>query len=190
MGGARARRRGPVPSAGANAEAQIEIPLRDAVLGAEREVRVDGRTLRVKIPAGVTDGSQIRLAGQGVRGAYGGPAGDLYLRVRLAPHPYVRREGRDLYLDLPVTVPEAVLGAEVTLPTFDGAVRLKIPAGAQSGTQLRLRGRGIPDLAGGRRGDLYTVVKIVLPELSERLRRLARETEGLYKGDPRASISL
>ena len=183
-----ARRRGPAP--GAHAEAEIEIPLRDAVLGAERDLRIDGRTLRVKIPAGVTEGSQIRLAGQGGAGQHGGAAGDLYLRVRLAPHPQVRRDGKDLYLDLPVTVPEAALGADVTLPTFEGPVRLKVPAGAQSGTRLRLRGKGVPDLRGGTRGDLYAVVKIVLPEPSERLDRAARELEGLYKGDPRAAISL
>lgn len=190
-GGARGRvRRGPVPTRGAHAEAEIAIPLRDAVTGAERDIRLDGRTLRVKIPAGVTDGSQIRLAGQGGQGAHGGAAGDLYLRVRLEEHPHVRRDGKDLYLDLPVTVPEAALGAEVTLPTFEGAVRLKVPAGSQSGTQLRLRGKGLPDLRGGPRGDLYAVLKIVLPERSDRLAGAVKPLEALYEGDPRAGISL
>jgi curved DNA-binding protein len=191
FGGARPRaRRGPVASAGADAEAEIAIDLRDAVLGAERDLRVDGRTLRVRIPAGVTDGSQIRLAGQGGRGAHGGPAGDLFLKVKLREHPHVRREGKDLLVDLPVTVPEAVNGAEVRLPTFEGPVSLRVPAGSQSGTRLRLRGKGVPDLRGGTRGDLYAVIQVVLPEASDALRRAVRPLEGMYEGDPRAGISL
>jgi curved DNA-binding protein len=180
----------PFPEEGANAEAELEVTLREAVLGGEREVRVDGRTLRVKIPPGVTDGSQIRLAGQGGAGAHGGRPGDLFLRVRLAEHPLLRREGKDLTLDLPVTVPEAVDGAEVTLPTFEGPVRFRIPAGAQSGKRIRLRGKGLPDLRGGARGDMYAIVRIVLPEPSEKLEKAARALEALYKEDPRASISL
>jgi curved DNA-binding protein len=190
-GGRGARgRRGPVPAAGGDARARIEIELRDAVLGAERDVRVDGRTLRVRIPAGVSDGAQIRLAGQGGAGAHGGPSGDLFLEVKLREHPHVRREGKDLAVDLPVTVPEAVNGAEVRLPTFEGPVRLRVPKGAQSGMRLRLRGKGLPDLRGGERGDLYAVVQVVLPAESEALRKAARSLEGLYEGDPRAGISL
>jgi curved DNA-binding protein len=190
-GGGRARgRRGPIPRPGASAEAEIAVDLRDAVLGAERDIRIDGRTLRVKIPPGVADGSQIRLAGQGGPGAHGGASGDLYLKVRLRPHPHVRREEKDLYLDLPVTVPEAALGAEVTLPTFEGQVRLTVPAGSQSGKLLRLRRKGLPDLRGGERGDLYAVVKIVIPAASEGLRRAVKPLEELYEGDPRAGISL
>jgi curved DNA-binding protein len=186
----RGRARAPRAAAGADVEAEIAIPLRDAVLGAERDVRVDGRTLRVKIPAGVGEGSQIRLAGQGGPGANGGPKGDLFLRIRLQEHPYVRVDGKDLELDLPVTVPEAALGAEVELPTFEGPVRLRVPAGSASGTKLRLRGKGLPDVRGGARGDLYAVVRIVLPAGSEALEKAVRPLEALYKGDPRAGISL
>ena len=190
-GRARTRARGaPVAMPGADATAEIEVTLRDAVLGAERDLRVDGRTLRVKIPAGVTDGAQIRLAGQGGPGSRGGPSGDLYLTVRLREHPHVRRDGKDLLLDLPVTVPEAALGAEVHLPTFEGTVRLRVPAGSQSGTKLRLRGKGLPDLRGGTRGDLYAVVQVVLPPDSEALKKAVRPLEPLYKDDPRAGISL
>jgi curved DNA-binding protein len=192
-GAARGRTRGAgrrAPAHGAHAEAEVEVDLKDAVLGSERDLRLDGRTLRVKIPAGVVDGSTIRLAGQGAAGAHGGRAGDLYLKVKLREHPYVRREGRDLYIDLPVTVPEAALGGEVTLPTFEGPVRLRVPAGAQSGKKLRLRGKGLPDLRGGERGDLYAVLRIVLPEHSAGLERAVKGLEGLYKGDPRAEISL
>jgi curved DNA-binding protein len=192
--GAGGRTRGPhgapAARAGSHAEAEIEVDLRDAVLGAERDVRLDGKTLRIKIPKGVVDGSTIRLSGQGAPGSHGGRAGDLYLKVKLREHPWLRREGKDLYLDLPVTVPEAALGAEVTLPTFEGAVRLSIPAGTQSGRKLRLRGKGLPDLRGGERGDLYVVVKIVLPERSAGLAKAVEPLADLYKGDPRAGISL
>jgi curved DNA-binding protein len=190
-GDRRGRRRGQlVPIPGADAEAELNVDLGDAVRGAERDLRVDGHTLRVKIPAGVTDGSRIRLTGQGGAGTNGGPPGDLYLVVRLRERPGVRREGRDLFLDLPLTVPEAALGAEVVIPTFEGQVQLKIPAGTQAGRQLRLRGKGMPDLKGGPRGDLYAVAKIVLPEESEALRDAVKPLQELYKSDPRAGISL
>jgi len=190
-GGRRGRRRGqPVAIPGRDAEAELQVDLRDAVLGAERDLRIDDKTLRVKIPAGVSDGSRIRLSGQGGEGANGAAAGDLYLVVRLRQHPAVRREGRDLYLDLPITVPEAASGAEVVIPTFEGQVQLKIPSGTQSGRQLRLRGKGLPDVKGGVRGDLYVVAKIVLPEDSEALRAAVTPLQALYKSDPRAGISL
>jgi curved DNA-binding protein len=189
-GGRGRGRRHAVPEQGAHAEAEIEVDLRDAVTGAERDVRLGGKTLRVKIPRGVTDGSTVRLSGQGGPGAHGGEAGDLYLRVKLREHPHVHRDGKDLSLDLPVTVPEAASGAEVTLPTFEGPVRLRIPPGAQSGKRLRLRGKGMPDLRGGERGDLYAVVKIVLPPHSAGLEKAAQAFEHLYKGDPRGDISL
>ena len=175
---------------GAHAEAELEVDLRDAVLGAERDMSVGGKTLRVKIPAGVTDGSTIRLQGQGGPGHGGGGAGDLYLRVKLKEHELVRREGKDLYLDLPVTVPEAILGGPVTLPTFEGSVELRLPAHTQAGKKLRLRGKGLPDLRGGERGDLYAVVRLVLPERATGLEKLARALADHYKGDPRAHLTL
>jgi curved DNA-binding protein len=175
---------------GTDVQAEIEISLRDAVLGAERDVRVDGKTLRVRIPAGVDDGAQIRLAGQGAPGARGGPPGDLFLHVKLREHPHVRREGKDLVVDLPVTIPEAVEGAEVRLPTFEGAVALRVPKGASSGMRLRLRGKGLPGLRGEPRGDLYAVVQLVLPSESEALHKAAKSLASLYEGDPRAGISL
>ena len=183
-------RRGPVAQQGSHAEAEILVDLRDAVLGAERDIRVDSRTLRVRIPKGVVDGSTIRLSGQGSPGRHGGTAGDLYLRVRLRDHPWVRREGKDLHMDLPVSIPEAVFGHEVTLPTFEGPVRLRVPPGTQSGRKLRLRGKGMPDLRGGERGDLYVVARIVLPEDTEALEQAVKPLEALYKRDPRAHISL
>ncbi len=187
-GGGRRRAASPMP--GPDAEAELEVDLRDAVLGAERDLHIENRTLRVKIPAGVSDGSRIRLAGQGGPGMNGGPPGDLFLVVKLRTHPAVRREGRDLYVDLPLTVPEAALGAEVVMPTFEGPVKLKIPPRFQSGKQLRLRGKGLPDLKGGVRGDLYAVSRIVLPDDGEGLESAVKPLAGLYKGDPRATLSL
>jgi curved DNA-binding protein len=175
---------------GEDLEAELELELRDAVLGAERDVRVGDRTLRVSIKPGMGDGSRIRLAGQGGRAHRGGAPGDVILRVRLKPHPLVRVDGRDLTLDLPVTVPEAAAGADVELPTFEGKVRLHVPAGTQGGARLRLRGRGLPDPRGGPRGDLYVVVQLVLPEPGARLAEAVKPLEPLYKGDPRAGISL
>jgi curved DNA-binding protein len=178
------------PRDGEDLAADLNLELRDLVLGAERDVHVGGRTLRVTVKPGTADGSRIRLAGQGAPGEHGGAAGDLLLRIRLRPHPLVRVEGRDLFLDLPLTVPEAVHGAEVELPTFEGKVRFSVAAGTPAGKQIRLRGKGLPDQHGGPRGDLYAVVKLVLPEPSEPLRAAVQALEPLYKTDPRAGISL
>jgi curved DNA-binding protein len=182
--------RRPAPRAGEDLEAELELELRDAVLGAERDVRIGPRTLRVTIKPGSADGARIRLAGQGNPGERGGPPGDLLLRVRLRPHPLLRVDGKDLYLDLPLTVPEAASGAEIELPTFEGKVRFAVTAGTPAGKQIRLRGKGLPDPRGGPRGDLYAVVKLVLPEPSDALRQAVKALDPLYKGDPRAGISL
>jgi curved DNA-binding protein len=187
--GARGQR-SPAARAGSDAEGELEVDQREAVVGGERDVRVGTRTLRVRIPPGVTDGSTIRLAGQGGAGTHGGAAGDVFLRVRLREHPRVRRDGKDLTLDVPVTVPEAVLGAEITLPTFDGAIRLRVPAGSQGGTRLRVRGKGLPDLKGGPPGDLYVVLQLVLPAAGERLEDAAKRLADLYEGDPRTGLTL
>ncbi|HCF60422.1 MAG TPA: molecular chaperone DnaJ [Myxococcales bacterium] len=147
--------------------------------------------ITVKVPAGVADGSKIRLAGQGAAGVRGGPPGDLFLVPRIATHPHVRREGHDLYMSLPVTVREALEGGEVRCPTFDGDVTLKIPAGSQSGRKLRLRGLGIPSLKGGPRGDLYVELLIVLPtQLDEAARKAVAELERAYPDDVRAGVRL
>lgn len=145
--------------------------------------------LVVKIPAGIADGGKVRLAGQGAAGARGGPPGDLYLHVRVRPHPLVRREGDDLHLPLPVTVSEAVSGATVSLPTFDGSVQLKVPAGSQTGRKLRLREKGVPHLKGGGRGDLYAEIRVVVPT-GAGARDAARALDPLYEGDVRRELRL
>jgi curved DNA-binding protein len=188
----------PVP--GDDAEASIEVDLREAVLGAEREISITrpGSTeparLKVKIPPGVETGSRVRLPGQGGPGERGGEPGDLYLRITVREHPTVRVQGRDLLLDLPIAPAEALKGAEVTAPTFEGPVKLKIPPGSQSGRKLRLRGRGLPALKGGStgapRGDLYVVLQIVLPPDSAAAREAADALQKLYKSDVRKDVVL
>jgi molecular chaperone DnaJ len=150
--------------------------------------------LKVKIPPGVETGSRVRLPGQGAPGQRGGETGDLYLRITVREHPTVRVQGRDLIFDLPITPAEALEGAEVTAPTFEGPVTLKIPPGSQSGRKLRLRGRGLPALKGGStgapRGDLYAVLQIVLPPDTEAAREAARALQNLYKTDVRVGLVL
>jgi len=150
--------------------------------------------LKVKIPPGVETGSRVRLPGQGAPGQRGGEAGDLYLRITVREHATVRVQGRDLLLDLPITPAEALAGAEVTAPTFEGPVTLKIPPGSQSSRKLRLRGRGLPALKGGTtgapRGDLYAVLQIVLPPDTEAARDAAQALQKLYKTDVRALLVL
>jgi molecular chaperone DnaJ len=260
-GPARGRRSAAEATPGDDAEASIEVDLRDAVLGAERdiavnrparcpeckgsgarpgtrpqtcpqcggsgEVRMGGlftapcprcqgegvvrepcprcggegtiaetARLKVKIPPGVETGSRVRLPGQGGPGQRGGEPGDLYLRITVREHPTVRVQGRDLLLDLPITPAEALAGAEVTAPTFEGPVKLKIPSGSQSGRKLRLRGRGLPALrsgtggAGAPRGDLYVVLQIVLPPDSPQAREAVRALSTLYDHDVRRDVSV
>ncbi|MHB8418046.1 MAG: DnaJ C-terminal domain-containing protein [Myxococcales bacterium] len=184
------------PQAGQDVEATLVVDLADSITGAERRLELErpGRPshakLEVKIPKGAVDGTVVRLAGQGSAGIRGGPPGDLLLTIQLRPHPLVRRDGRDLSFDLPVTLGEAIDGAEVKIPTFEGPVHLKIPAGSQSGRRLRLRGKGLPDLRGGTRGDLYAVVQVVVPPAGAKVRELAHELDRHYEGDVRRGLSL
>jgi len=169
---------------------------RRAVAGTDVESEVEitdqqgrKRRLAVKIPAGVRDGQRIRLAGQGAPGGAGGPAGDLYLRVRVRPHPVFQRDGDDLRMDLPVALHEALLGAEVTVPTLKGRVSLRIPPETQNGRTIRLAGQGMPRATGGH-GDLYVTVKVVLPtKLTDKERELVKELAASRAGeDPRKSL--
>ena len=160
-GGRRMARRG------SDIEGDLMVTLEEALRGSAREVTLQRggektETYRVKIPPGVREGQRIRLAGKGESGRSGGESGDLYLRVRFARHPDVRVEGSDLYVDLELAPWEAVLGANVPVPTLDGPVTLKVPAGSAAGQKLRLRGQGLPREDGGR-GDLYAVLAIAVP---------------------------
>ena len=186
----RARRGGPADRPnfsrrGADHEATLEISLEEAISGTKRKLSVDGRQIEVQVPAGVREGQRIRLAGQGGEGTERGPTGDLFLRVRLLPHPRFRVEGRDLYTDLPVTPWEAALGAPVSFPTLTGRARVKVPAGSSSGRRLRLRGNGMPD-GRGQRGDLYATVMIAVPHrLEPEERKLFERLAEMSRFDPR-----
>lgn len=171
---------------GGDQEATIEVTLEEAARGGKQKISLaDGRDFEVQIPPGVRDGQKIRLAGQGGEGASGGPAGDLYLRVRIKRHPRFRREDDDLVVEIPVAPWEAALGATVPVPTLRGSAKVKVPAGSSSGRRLRLRGEGMPG-PGGRRGDLYASVRIVVPKaLEKRERELFEELAAVSRFDPR-----
>ncbi len=183
---------------GQDHEAEVEVALEDAFHGATRtltlqghEVDAQGRVrpttqnLKVKIPPGVTGGTRIRLAGKGGKGMGGGATGDLYLKIKLEPHPRFRVDGHDLEVELPVAPWEAALGATVEVPIIDGTVKLKIPPGTQSGQKLRLRGKGLPQ-KGDDLGDLFVRVKIVVPkDLSPKEKELFSEMAKLSGFNPR-----
>jgi DnaJ-class molecular chaperone len=163
-GGARRGRGGP-PRRGEDVVATVTAPLETAAHGGSARVLLPGgRALDVSIPAGIDDGQQIRLRGQGQPGPVGAEAGDAIVTVRIAPHPFFRIEGRDLRLDLPVTLYEAALGGKIPVPTLDGKVELTVPAGSNGGRVLRLRGKGLPASDGKPAGDLYVSLKLTAPE--------------------------
>ena len=146
----------------------------DRCAGAGHETRTE--TARVSIPPGIADGERVRVQGKGNAGVRGGPPGDLYLTVHVAPHPSFRRDGDDLHLVVPIGIHEAALGARVDVQTPDGMARLRVPPGTQSGQRFRLRERGMPSTRGGRRGDLVVEVRLMLPPvLDERSKELLRE---------------
>jgi molecular chaperone DnaJ len=155
----------------------------DGVL--EESVRLD-----VKIPAGVETGSRVRVAGKGGAGSQGGAAGDIYIVVEVGEHPLLERDGKDLTLEVPITIGEALRGASITVPTPDGEVSLKIPAGTQTGKRLRLRGKGVPDLHGGTRGDFYVRVMVHVPERAERATEAIEQLESAYQRSPRDGLTL
>jgi molecular chaperone DnaJ len=142
--------------------------------------------ISVKIPAGVDNGSRIRVQGMGEPGPNGGPPGDLYIITRVRPHPLLERRGDNLYVEIPITIAEAALGAKIEVPTIDGTITMRIPPETSSGQVFRLRGKGIPHLKGGGQGDQFVTVKIVAPRnLDARSQELLREFARLNPGDPR-----
>lgn len=142
--------------------------------GTGREKRQ--RSILVKIPAGVDDGFQIRLSGEGNAGTRGGSSGDLYVTLSIEPHEFFIRDGNNILYQLPINFAQAALGAEVEVPTLDGSIKLKIPAGSQTGTVFRLKDKGIPQLHKNRRGDLLITILVVTPEnLTEKQRQLFQE---------------
>jgi len=186
-GGRQGRGWGPIP--GADQEAELSLTVEEAYQGGRRSVTLSGaeqRSFDVNIPAGVTEGQRIRLAGQGGRGGDGGPPGDLYFIIRILPHPLYRVQGRDLYLDLRLAPWEAALGTSVAIETPGGEAKLKVPHGTSSGKRLRLRGRGLPNPK-GRAGDLYAEAKITVPgKLSHSERELFEQLAATSDFDPRS----
>jgi curved DNA-binding protein len=161
------------------------VTLDEVARGGERMVDVDGRRLQVKIPAGVTDGQKIKLRGGGLRGGGAGTAGDLVITVRIKPDPRFERRGADLLTELPLTLAEALLGAEVPVPTPTGSAKLRIRANTQNGQEIHIRGRGLPKRGGGK-GDLIVRTRVVLPELDETSREEIGTLLGRHaQADPR-----
>ena len=147
--------------------------------------------VRVTIPPGVRDRSRVRVAGKGEPGPNGGPPGDLFLRVRINPHIFLRREGDDLYMDVPVTVHEAMAGGHITVPTADGPVKVKVPPQSQSGQTLKLKGKGAPAPKSKKRGDLLLKLVVKVPQTDDgEILAAAEKMERLYPGDPRGHIRL
>ncbi len=147
--------------------------------------------LTVKIPAGVDEGTRIRLAGKGATSSSGGPAGDLYLEIRIQPHPTLTRKGLDLYLDVPITIGEAIGGASITVPTPHGDVKLKVPPSSQSGQVLRLKSKGITEAKTNTSGDFYVKLMIQIPQkLSDSLHQAVDQLERCYTDSPRKDLHL
>ncbi len=148
---------------GADVRAKLDIDLEEAILGARKRIAFsDGRTIDVTIPKGASEGQVMRLKGQGSPGRAG--PGDALIELNIRPHPIYRREGEQLVMELPISVPDAVLGAKVEAPTPEGPVSLTVPKGSNSGQMLRLKGRGLPSATGGARGDLLARLQVALPD--------------------------
>ena len=144
--------------------------------------------LNVKIPAGVDTGARVRVSGKGGYGVGGAPSGDLFVLVKVKEHPFLTRDGVDLTLEIPVTVAEALAGATIKVPTPDGDLSLKLPPGTPSGKRFRVKGRGVPDLRGGTRGDLFVRPMVHVPEPSEAAVKLAQGLDELYADTPRKAV--
>lgn len=165
--------------------AEVEIPMSFTQMQPDGRLQRVARTAKVRIPKGATDGQRLRVPGKGAPGQ-GGPAGDLYINIRLRPHELFKVTGHDLYLEVPIAPWEAALGASVDIPTLSGKVSLKVPPGSKAGQKLRVRGRGLPQPKSEDHGDLYAVLQVVTPtSMSEREKELYRELASVSAFDPR-----
>jgi curved DNA-binding protein len=153
---------------GPDIEAELELDFLEAVHGGEKKITLSlaggSENITVRIPRGVADGGRIRLPEKGGPSPGGGPRGDLYATIRIRPHPVFQRDGRDVLVEVPITVSEAIRGAQIEVPTLDGRATVSVPPGTDSGRKLRLRGKGVPDPSGGPAGDLYVLVQIRVPK--------------------------
>lgn len=187
--GRRSRRGGGIRMRGADLHGRLSLDFLEAVNGAKKRVTLpEGETVDVTVPPGTRDGQVLRLRGKGQPGLGGGPAGDLLVEVQVGAHRHYSRKGDDILLDLPVTLPEAVLGGRIEVPTPAGAVMVNVPKGSNTGTVLRLKGRGVPR-AGGGRGDAYVTLRIVLPDQPDAaLEDFALRWQAGKAQDPRAGM--
>jgi DnaJ-class molecular chaperone len=162
----------------------MEVDFKDAALGGEREITLpSGKRLRVKIPAGIESGQKLRFAGQGGLGFGQGKPGDAYVEMKVRPSERFRRVGKDIEVDVPVPFTDAILGGEIEVPTLEGSVRMKIPVGVNTGTRLRLRGKGMGRPGSADRGDEYAVVQLKLPEkIDAELQEAIRSWSGRHGG--------
>jgi len=177
------------PSRGQDEHYALTADFLDAVNGATRRLTLpDGRTLDAKIPPGTADGQVLRLRGQGGPGWNEGPPGDAMIEIHVPPHPFFRRDGQDIRMELPVTLSEAVLGGPIEAPTPAGPVRVRIPPGSDSGTELRLRGRGVPRHDHSSAGDLYATLRVVIGQPDDALKAFLRSWEPEHAVNPRPSM--
>lgn len=193
FGGGRARGRAHRgPSRGADVSYTAPVDFLDAAVGATKRIRLsDGKVLNLKIPPGTEDRQTLRLRGQGLPGGEGGAAGDAFVEVHVGPHPFFTRKDNDVHLELPISLQEAVLGANITVPTVHGPVSMKIPAGANTGTTLRLKGKGIVDRKSGANGDQYVKLKVVLPESPDtELKDFVARWGEAHRYDPRRKAGM
>lgn len=170
-GGAGARREAPrtEPKRGEDTTYVVEVEFLDAIKGGNQRITLDwDKTLEVKIPAGVRDGQQIRLKSQGAAGKSGGARGDAYVKITVLPHPYFSRKGNDIYLDVPISLHEALFGAKIKVPTISGPVTMTVPAHANSGMLFRLKERGVPYDGGAKHGDQFVKLVVTLPDKPDR----------------------
>jgi len=174
-----------MPVHGSDINAELTIDFRDAVLGTTMDLQVNGNPIKVRIPEGVADGQTIRLRGKGSPGSSGAQAGDLNVLVHVRPHPFFERKADDIYINLPITIGEAVKGAPIDVPTIRGTVKARIPPGTQGGQTFRLSGKGIKR-KNGSYGDQYYRVEIVVPR--DAPHDAVEKIESQYKEDPRANL--
>lgn len=175
------------PRKGKNLDYEMRISFADSVLGREEEIQLNGRKLKIKIPAGIRDGNELRFEGYGEKGPEGMPPGDLHITIRIYPHKLFQRQEDDIYIAKELSFVQAILGDEVEIPvvepsssTGESVTKLRIPAGTQPRTEFRIKGKGMPRLRGGGRGDMFVLVTVAIPQkLSKEQKRLLEEYKKL-----------
>jgi DnaJ-class molecular chaperone len=177
---------------GADVSYTVTVGFVEAAVGAKKRIRLaDGKTLEVGLPAGAEEHQTLRLKGQGMPGLGGAPAGDAYIEVHIESHPFFTRKDNNIHLELPVTLQEAVIGASIEVPTVHGAVTVKVPAGSNTGTTLRLKGKGVVDRRSGQKGDQYIKLKVVLPDKpDEDLKGFVKRWSESHAYDPRRKAGM